>query len=121
MKTTRIIYKTDEYQFFYDNLESRVVKKINYLERTEKIISSKIAKKLINTDLYELRVLLNDQYRILFFTLDSEDLNQFTELLFISGFIKKSTKDYKKQIKRNSKVHWTVCSIVFLFFPNKSV
>ncbi len=89
-----------------------MVKKITYLEtiiRKEKIISSKIAKKLTNTDLYELRVVLNNQYRILFFTIDSEDLNQATELLFISGFIKKSTKDYQKEVKKALKIleQWT--------------
>ncbi len=107
MKANRIIYRTVEYQQFYDSLEDDVMRKIAYLETIvikEKVISSKIAKKLVNTDLYELRILLKNQYRILFFTIDSEDLNQATELLFINGFIKKSTKDYRKEVKRALKI-----------------
>ncbi len=112
MKILRTIYKTSEYQKFRDKLEENIIRKIAYLEtivRTEKVISSKVAKKLVKTDLYELRVLLNNQYRIIFFTMDHEDLNQANELLFISGFQKKSTKDYKKQIKKALKIleQWT--------------
>ncbi len=61
------------------------------------------------TDFYELRILLNNQYRVIFFTVDNEDLNQATELLFINAFIKKSTKDYNKQIKKALKLleQWT--------------
>ncbi len=107
MKRERIIYKTENYQKFCNTLENHVLRKIDYLEtilRTEKIISSKVAKKLANTDLYELRILLNNQYRVLFFTVDNKDLNQANELLFISGFIKKSTKDYKKEINKALKI-----------------
>lgn len=112
MEVDRVIYKTVEYQDFYSKLENNVVRKIDYLEtivRKEKIISKKVAKKLVNTDLYELRILLNNQYRILFFTIDNEYLNQATELLFISGFVKKSTKDYAKEIKKALKIldQWT--------------
>ncbi len=108
MKEVRVIYKTVEYQNFYDKLDDDdAIKKIAYLEtimRKEKIISSKIAKKLVGTDLYELRILLKNQYRVLFFTIDSEDLNQATMLLLLNGFIKKSTKDYPKQIKQAYKI-----------------
>ncbi len=112
MKEIRIIYKTPEYQDFYNKLDDNVVRKIAYLEAVvikERIISSKVAKKLTNTDLYELRILLKNQYRVLFFTIDSEDLNQATKLLLINGFVKKSTKEYKKQIKKAIKIleQWT--------------
>ncbi len=112
MKRERIIYKTPEYETFCNSLDDIIVKKINYLEtilRRSTVVSGKVAKKLVNTDLYELRILLNNQYRVLFFTVDSEDLNQATELLFLCGFIKKSTKDYKKHVNKATKIleQWT--------------
>ncbi len=103
----RVIYYTDEYLNFYKNADETVKNKIEYLKDiliTEKIIKSKYAKKLVDTDFYELRILLNNQYRVIFFTVDNEDLNQATELLFINAFIKKSTKDYNKQIKKALKL-----------------
>ncbi len=114
-KTTnkvRVIYYTDEYLSFYNNVDETIKSKIAYLKEiliSEKVIKSKYAKKLVDTDFYELRLLLNNQYRVIFFTIDSEDLNQATELLFINAFVKKSTKDYQKQIKKAHKIleQWT--------------
>ncbi len=112
MKRDRVIYKTREYEDFCNGLDDFVINKINYLEtiiRRGKMVSSKVAKKLVNTDLYELRILLNNQYRVLFFTIDSENLSEATEVLFLCGFLKKSTKDYKQQIKKANKIlkQWT--------------
>ncbi len=108
----RIIYHTEEYLDFYNNADEAIKNKIAYLKEiliSEKVIKSKYAKKLVDTDFYELRILLNNQYRVIFFTIDSEDLNQATELLFINAFVKKSTKDYKKQVKKALKIleQWT--------------
>ncbi len=108
----RIIYYTDEYLDFYNNADETIKNKIAYLKEiliSEKVIKSKYAKKLVDTDFYELRILLNNQYRVIFFTIDSEDLNQATELLFINAFVKKSTKDYKKQVREVLKIleKWT--------------
>ncbi len=103
----RTIYYTEEYEIFYEDADDNVKEKIEYLKDiliSEKIIKSKYSKKLIGTDFYELRVMLNNQYRVIFFTIDNEDLNQATEILFLNGFIKKSTKDYEKQIKKSQKI-----------------
>ncbi len=103
----RTIYYTDEYDEFYKDSDDNVKTKIEYIKEvliTERIIKSKYAKRLVNTDFYELRILLKNQIRIIFFTIDNEDLNQANELLFINGFIKKSTKDYNKQIKKSIKI-----------------
>ncbi len=112
MNRLRTIYYTEEYENFYKSADDNVKEKVEYLKDiliSEKIIKSKYAKKLINTDFYELRVMLNNQYRVIFFTVDNEDLNQATEILFLNGFIKKSTKDYNKQIKKSQKIleQWT--------------
>ncbi len=60
----RIIYYTHEYEDFYENADENAKIKIAYLKEiliTEKIIKSKYAKKLVGTDFYELRILLNNQ------------------------------------------------------------
>ncbi len=106
-KKLREIYLTTEYEDFYNNADDNVKKKIEYLVgaiRKEQVINTKIAKKLINTIFYELRILLKNQYRVILFTIDNEDINQCSNILFISGFIKKSTKDYKKQIQKAIKI-----------------
>ncbi len=53
MKDVRVIYKTIEYQDFCNTLEDHTVRKIAYLEtiiRKEKIISSKVVKKLVKSN-----------------------------------------------------------------------
>ncbi len=104
----RTIHLTPEYIEFYDNLEKRVQEKIEYIKDLlvdeEQYIHSKIAKKLKGTDFYELRISMNNAYRVITFTADHEDLNQCTEIIFLNGFMKKSTKDYNKGIKKAIKI-----------------
>ncbi|MBV7441024.1 type II toxin-antitoxin system RelE/ParE family toxin [Weeksellaceae bacterium TAE3-ERU29] len=108
----RTIYRTEEFYKFLEEANTKLKSKIEYVNQiliTQKIINSKIAKKLINTDLYELRIKSGNEYRILTFTIDSDDINQCENILFISGFQKKSTKDYDKEIKKAFKIleQWT--------------
>lgn len=103
----RTIYDTDEFRAFIDSADERIKKKIEYILgilRTQEIINSNIAKKLVNTDLYELRIKVDNEYRILTYTIDHEDINQAKNILLISSFMKKSTKDYNKEITRALKI-----------------
>jgi hypothetical protein len=98
---------TDEFLEFINQSESNVKTKINYLFeviKTQAVINSKIAKKLVNTDFYEIRIQVNNEYRVIVFTLDYDNITQSKEILFLNGFIKKSTKDYDKQIKKVIKI-----------------
>jgi len=98
---------TDEFLEFINQSESNVKTKINYLFeviKTQSVINSKVAKKLINTDFYEIRIQVNNEYRVIVFTLDHDNITQSKEILFLNGFIKKSTKDYDKQIKKAAKI-----------------
>lgn len=63
-----------------------------------KVIHSKFIKKLENTDFYEIRVSIRNEYRILLLTLDNDSFIESNRVLLLNGFQKKSTKDYKKQI-----------------------
>lgn len=103
----RTIFKTDEFLEFLNNSETNVIDKIDYLLEiiiTQPVINSKIAKKLINTDFYEVRVQVNNEYRIIVFAIDHDNITQSKNILFLNGFMKKSTKDYDKQIKTAIKI-----------------
>lgn len=99
----RKIYSTPEYQIFYNSLSDRVKNKIEYsiyILKEIPVVSTKLVKKLINTNLYELRISVDNEYRIILFCMDNENIINATKIIFLSGFVKKSTKDYGKQIKQ---------------------
>ncbi len=103
----RTIFKTLEFTEFLENLDSATQQKIDYLSEiliTQNIINAKVAKKLTNTDFYEVRVQVKNEYRIIVFTIDHDNINQCNNILFLNGFMKKSTKDYDKQIKLAIKI-----------------
>lgn len=103
----RNIIFTDEFFEFLNNAENNVKIKIDYVLEvliTQNVINSKIAKKLTNNILYEIRIQVNNEYRILCFTIDHENITQAKQILFISAFLKKSTKDYNKEIKKALKI-----------------
>lgn len=55
-------------------------------------------------DFYELRISINNEYRVLLFSVDHENIMEATQVYFLNGFIKKSTKDYSKQISMAKKI-----------------
>ena len=98
---------TDEFKAFKDGADENVQKKIEYIFeilRTQDIINAKTVKKLVNTHFYEMRIQVNNEYRVLLFTIDHENINQARKVLFLNGFMKKATKDYDKQIKQAIKI-----------------
>ena len=55
--------------------------------------------------LYEVRVSFgSNEYRSVIFTIDKESFVECTRLLFVTGFLKKSTKDYKKEIGKADRI-----------------
>lgn len=98
----RKIFKTNEFSEFMNNSETNVKDKVDYLFdiiTTQPVINSKVAKRLINTTFYEVRIQVNNEYRIIVFAIDHDNITQSKNILFLNGFMKKSTKDYDKQIK----------------------
>jgi hypothetical protein len=103
----RTIFKTLEFTEFLENADQQTKDKIAYLSNiitTQTVINTKIAKKLVNTDFYEVRIQVNNEYRIIVFAIDHDNINQCANILFLNGFMKKSTKDYDKQIKLAIKI-----------------
>jgi phage-related protein len=97
----RIMYKTPAFDSFYNSLNVRAKKKVDYVFehiRTEKNVSAKFVKSLINTDFYEMRISVDNEYRIILFTIDNENFTNSKEIILLNGFLKKSTSDYDKQI-----------------------
>lgn len=63
-------------------------------------LSKKFVKKIVNSDFYELRVSVDNEIRVFLFSANNENINLATEIIVLNGFIKKSNKDYDKQIKK---------------------
>jgi hypothetical protein len=45
-----------------------------------------------------------NEYRTVLFAVNHKNIIQATEIVFLNGFLKKSTKDYDKQIKKAVKI-----------------
>ena len=54
----------------------------------------------VDTDFYELRISVGNEYRAILFTIDHDNIVQAEQILLLNGFMKKSTKDYKKEIQK---------------------
>ena len=97
----RILYKTPAFEAFYSSLNARTKKKVDYIFehiRSEKNVSTKFVKKLVSTDFYEMRISVDNEYRVILFAIDNENFINANEIVLLNGFIKKSTADYEKQI-----------------------
>ena len=98
----RELYFSDEFVKFYDMLQDKVKAKFEHtmdVIRTEYVLSTKFVKHLENTDLYEMRVSVStNEYRTILFAVD-DNIILSKKILLLNGFLKKSTKDYNKQIK----------------------
>ena len=98
----RTMIKTSAFEEFYATLSDKVQEKVDYVSNIliqNKVVSTKFVKKLENTEYYEMRISVGNEYRVILFTIDHPNLIEATQVLLLNGFIKKSTKDYKKQIE----------------------
>ena len=99
--------KTSAFEEFYATLTDKVQEKVDYVSNIliqNKVVSTKFVKKLENTEYYEMRISVGNEYRVILFTIDYPNLIEATQVLLLNGFIKKSTKDYKKQIEIADKI-----------------
>ncbi|MCK5907019.1 MAG: type II toxin-antitoxin system RelE/ParE family toxin [Flavobacteriales bacterium] len=101
-----IIY-SNEYWEYYQKCDSRTQKKLDYLTEiivSVKVIPKKVAYKLTNSTIYELRVSTTNEHRTMLFAVDNLSLNEAKKVIYLNSFVKKATKDYKKQIKKAEKI-----------------
>ena len=99
----RTMIITNAFDEFYDSLPANVQSKVKYAINVVaqiKVVNTKLVKKLVDTDFYEMRISVGNEYRIILFTIDHENLVEAEHILLLNGFLKKSTKDYKKEIEK---------------------
>lgn len=99
----RTLIQTEEFIAYYNNLPEKIKGKFDHAMNILKNIdvpNSKFVKKLVDTDFYEMRVsVATNEYRTIIFTIDNDNIVNATQILLLNAFLKKSTKDYKKQIE----------------------
>ncbi len=103
----RELIHTDEFDEFYNELSYKAKDKFDYclnLLEILPVISTKLVKKLVTAKFYELRVSMDNEYRTVLFAVDNENLILATKIILLNGFVKKSTKDYDKEIKKAERI-----------------
>ena len=103
----RTMMRSAEFDEFYNSLPANVQNKVNYalnIIAVVKVVNTKLIKKLIDTNFYELRISVGNEYRVVLFTIDHENFIEAEQILLLNGFMKKSTKDYKKDIKKAEQI-----------------
>jgi len=94
---------TEEFFSFYQQPDTKVQTKFDYtieVVRKVNILTTNFVKHLEGTELYEMRVSVgSNAYRTIMFTMDHDNINLARRITILNAFLKKSTKDYKKQVK----------------------
>lgn len=100
---TRELYFSEAFIDFYNRLPEKSKLKFDYtmdIIRTEYVINTKFVKHLQNTNLYEMHVSISsNEYRTILFSVDNENIILSTKVILLNVFLKKSSKDYAKQVK----------------------
>lgn len=108
MEETRNVIFSKEFEEFYQDLAPRIQEKYDYalnIVRTQYVVNKKFVKHLEGTDFYELRVSISsDEYRTILFAVDNDNFMQSRTVLLLNSFVKKSTKQYKAEIKTAEKI-----------------
>ncbi|WP_251619722.1 type II toxin-antitoxin system RelE/ParE family toxin [Odoribacter lunatus] len=104
----RIIFRSEEFNEFFESLPQKVRDKFEYVflvvQRVYNI-STKFIKHLDNTELYEMRVSVGtNEYRSVLLAIDHTNVIEAKRIILLNGFLKKSSKDYKKQIEVAHKI-----------------
>lgn len=92
-----------EYVEFEQGSSHRTREKLRYavaILETVRPIPTKFVKRLTNTDFYELRISVDNEVRVILFAADNENINLASSVILLNGFVKKSTKDYDKEIAK---------------------
>ncbi len=99
----RELILSPEYSEFEQGLPPKARQKLLYaisILETVTPIPQKFVKNLVNTDFYELRVSVDNELRVILFAVDNDNINLASSVILLNGFVKKSTKDYDREIKR---------------------
>ena len=94
---------TLEYEEYYASLDEKTKAKFDYVEsiiKTQYVVNKKFVKNLEGTELYEARVSVGtNEHRTIIFAIDSISFIESKRVLFLNSFLKKSTKQYKREVE----------------------
>lgn len=99
----RDLILSPEYIEFEQSSSPRTREKLRYavsILETLYPIPTKFVKKITNTDFYELRISVENEVRVILFSANNENINLATCVILLNGFVKKSTKDYDKEVAK---------------------
>ena len=103
-KVVREVIYSSEYEAYYSGLDSKTKEKYDYVEhiiKTQDVVKKNYVKHLENTELYEARISLgSNEYRTILFAVDATSFMQATKILYLNSFLKKDTKQYKREISK---------------------
>lgn len=103
----RTMLRSPEFDEFYHSMPTSVQSKIKYAMNVIaeiKVVNTKLVKKLVDTDFYELRISVGNEYRVILFTIDHENFIEAEQIILLNGFMKKSTKDYKRELEKAQQI-----------------
>ncbi|MDR0295095.1 MAG: type II toxin-antitoxin system RelE/ParE family toxin [Prevotellaceae bacterium] len=73
------------------------------------MVNEKFVKKFINTELYELRISLEaNEHRTILIAVDNANFMQAKRIVLLNSFLKKDTKQYKREIEKAIKIIQTL-------------
>ena len=94
---------TLEYEEYYASLDEKTKAKFDYVEsiiKTQYVVNKKFVKNLEGTEFYEARVSVGtNEHRTIIFAIDSISFIESKRVLFLNSFLKKSTKQYKREVE----------------------
>lgn len=100
----RKVIHSPEFDEYLASIDELIRKKYEYaleIVRTQYVVSTKVVKHLENTDFYELRVSVSsNEYRTILLAVDHDNFIQSKTVLLLNSFLKKSTKQYKAEVKK---------------------
>ena len=92
-----------EYDEYYASLDEKTKMKYDYVEmviKTQYVVNKKFVKNLEGTEFYEARVSVgNNEHRTIIFAIESLSFMESKRVLFLNSFLKKDTKQYKREIE----------------------
>lgn len=98
----RTVFKTPEFEAFYNSLPDKTKVKFDYVMNviaTIYNVPTKFIKHLESTDLYEMRVSVGtNEYRTVLFAIDHTNIIEAKNIILLNAFLKKDNRDYRKQI-----------------------
>ncbi len=103
----RRVIRSREFDAFFERLPSGVQEKMLYaltVISDIKVVSTKLVKKLVGTEFYELRISMKNEYRVILLAIDSDSFIESGQVLLLNGFVKKSTKDYRKEVDKARRI-----------------